>query len=167
MLKHSFKRNSDAFRWLKSNFCHSGPKPLGNLGWQNWEQFGKVEVLVGSPDPTSLIVNLDYQDTWHAAIGMQITIASLWRLSLGTAYDTDMIDNGKRSVSLPIGSAWRIGAGFEYFAREDFTVGVGYTRLNGGNLSVNQRRGPLTGRVAGDYQDTSVNYFGVNLDWMF
>jgi long-chain fatty acid transport protein len=140
---------------------------LGNIGWQNWEQFGKVDIIVGQADPRSFTDVIDFRDTWHTALGAQFTILTTWRFSLGTAYDSDMVENSQRPVSLPIGSAWRLGTGLEYFAREDFTVGVAYTRIIGGNLGVNQRRGVLTGRVAGDYDNTTVNYFGVNFDWIY
>lgn len=148
----------DCFDWIAF---------LGNVGWQNWEQFGDVNIIVGQAHPTSFKTQLDFRDTWHAALGTQVTILSTWRLSLGTAYDSSMVANNKRSVSLPVGQAWRFGAGLEYFAREDFTVGVAYTRISGGNLSVNQNKGILTGHVAGEYANVSINYVGVNFDWIY
>jgi long-chain fatty acid transport protein len=41
------------------------------LGRQDWSKFGKVEVGVDSNNPISLTTNLDYDDTWHAALGAQ------------------------------------------------------------------------------------------------
>lgn len=140
---------------------------LGNLGWQNWEQFGKVDISVNVPDQRNYTVELHYQDTWHAAIGAQISLFSDWRLSFGTAYDSEMVNSDNRSVSLPVGSAWRLGTGIEYCVREDFSIGVAYTRLYGGDLGIDQDRGILTGRIAGDYDDSAVNYFGVSFDWTF
>ena len=34
-------------------------------------------------------------------------------------------------------------------------------------MSVNQERGPLAGRVAGDYSNTSFNFFALNLTWKY
>jgi len=40
---------------------------LGNVGWQDWSEFGKVGVEVNS-DSTAT-VDRNYNDTWHAALG--------------------------------------------------------------------------------------------------
>ena len=44
---------------------------MGNLGWQNWSRFGKVDVQINSSNPASLTVNSNYNDTWHVALGAQ------------------------------------------------------------------------------------------------
>jgi long-subunit fatty acid transport protein len=44
---------------------------LGSVGWQQWSKFGKVEVGVDSSNPTSDTTDLDYDDTWHAALGVR------------------------------------------------------------------------------------------------
>jgi len=53
-----------------------------------------------------------------------------------------------------------------------FTNPAGMSRLEksqvlGGDMSVNQDRGPLAGRVAGDYSNTSFNFFALNLTWKY
>ena len=61
---------------------------LGNVGWQQWSKFGDVEVGIADiNNPTSLTTNLDFKDTWHAALGAQYRISEPWRLNLGIAYD--------------------------------------------------------------------------------
>ena len=35
---------------------------MGDVGWQDWSRFGKVDVTA---NPTSLTFNRKYQDTWH------------------------------------------------------------------------------------------------------
>jgi long-chain fatty acid transport protein len=56
---------------------------MANVGWQNWSQFGKVDVGVDSATPQSLTANLSYQDTWHGAIGAQYRASEKWRRSAG------------------------------------------------------------------------------------
>ena len=41
---------------------------LANLGWQDWSEFGKVDVSL-SGTSTDLTTDLDYQDIWHFALG--------------------------------------------------------------------------------------------------
>ena len=45
---------------------------MGNLGWQDWSEFGKVGVAVASEDTSSLTVDRNYKDTWHVAFGCPI-----------------------------------------------------------------------------------------------
>ena len=45
------------------------------------------------------------------------------------------------------------------------TLGLNYELAWSGNLAMDQNRGPLSGRLAGDYQDTSINFFAVNVGW--
>ena len=44
---------------------------MADVGWQDWSQFGKVDVGVDSANPSDFTANLKYEDTWHGAIGAQ------------------------------------------------------------------------------------------------
>ena len=44
---------------------------MADAGWQDWSRFGQVDVGVESPNSRTLTANLDYQDTWHGALGAQ------------------------------------------------------------------------------------------------
>ena len=44
---------------------------MGNMGWQDWSEFGKVGVSLTSQDASSLTVDRNYKDTWHVAVGCQ------------------------------------------------------------------------------------------------
>jgi len=60
---------------------------MGNVGWQNWSRFGKVDVQINSSNPASLTVDSDYNDTWHVALGVQYrpAIVSPWTFSPSVA----------------------------------------------------------------------------------
>jgi len=80
---------------------------MGNLGWQDWSEFGKVDVTVAAEDTTSLTVDRQYEDTWHAALGAQYQLSAPWLLSGGIAYDSEMVDEKDLTPDLP---AARCGA---------------------------------------------------------
>jgi long-chain fatty acid transport protein len=84
---------------------------MGNLGWQDWSEFGKVNVEIEAADTTSLTAARNYKDTWHAAFGAQCRVADPWLLSAGFAYDSSMVDDEDRAPDLPTGEAWRLGLG--------------------------------------------------------
>jgi len=63
---------------------------LGNVGWQNWSRFGKVDIGINSTDPRTLAVDNEYKDTWHAALGTQYRYTKAWTFS---------VKKNKRNVS--------------------------------------------------------------------
>lgn len=140
---------------------------LGNLGWQDWSEYGKVGVKVESEDTTSLTVDQDYDDTYHFALGTQYDTGSDWLLSCGFAYDTGMVDDSTRTPDVPIGATCRFSVGGQYRLKENMLLGLGYTLLWEGDLDMNLEGGPLTGVVSGTYDNTNIQYFAVNLKWTF
>jgi long-chain fatty acid transport protein len=125
-------------------------------------------VQINSNNPSSLTVNNDYNDTWHVALGGQYRpVESPWTFSAGVAYDSSAVDDNKRTVTLPMGQAWRFGLGTQYAFSQALSLGASYELVWGANMPVDQNRGPLAGRVAGDYNNTSFNFFALNLSWKF
>ncbi len=141
---------------------------LANVGWQNWEQFGKVDVGLGADaaDADSLTAELEYQDTWHAALGAQYKPADAWLISAGLAYDSSAVDDEHRSFSAPMGENYRVGAGVQWQVKKSVTLGAAYEFLWGGDMSV-QQDSPIRGTVAGDYEDTRFSFFNLNVNWRF
>jgi long-chain fatty acid transport protein len=142
---------------------------MGNIGWQDWSRFGYVDVGINSSNPTTLTTSSDYNDTWHVALGVQYRPAmeTPWIFSAGVAYDSSAVDDDKRTVTVPMGEAWRFALGAQYAFSQNLTVGAAYEFVWGGDMSVDQQRGPLAGRVAGDYSSTSFNFFALNLTWKY
>jgi long-subunit fatty acid transport protein len=44
---------------------------MGNIGWQDWSEFGKQELTLRSTTSTKFTQDLDYDDTWHFALVTQ------------------------------------------------------------------------------------------------
>lgn len=139
---------------------------MANVGWQNWNQFGKVDVGVDSANPTSLTKSLNYQDTWHGAIGAQYRASEKWTLSGGVAYDSSAVDDAERTLSLPMGEAWRFGLGARWQASEKVNLGAAYEFMWGGDMPVVQDS-TYRGKVAGSFNDAWFSFFAVDLTWRF
>jgi long-chain fatty acid transport protein len=140
---------------------------MGNLGWQDWSQFGKVDVEVKAEDTTSITADRKYKDTWHAAFGVQYRVADPWLLSAGIAYDSSMVDDEDRTPDLPIGEAWRFGLGSRYDWSQRLAFGLAYELLWMGDLDMELNRGPLAGRVSGAYDDAAIHFISLNVNWKF
>jgi long-chain fatty acid transport protein len=139
---------------------------MANLGWQNWDQFGKVDVGVDSDNPTSLTKSLNYQDTWHGAIGVQYHAAEKWLLSAGFAYDTSAVDDQDRTLSLPMGEAYRFGLGAQWQVSKAVNLGAAYEFLWAGDMPVTQDS-LYRGRVSGGFDDSWFSFATLNLTWQF
>jgi len=140
---------------------------MGDVGWQDWSRFGKVDVSVNSNNPRSLTTDLNFKDTWHFALGAQYQVSQPWLLFLGAAYDTSPVKTGDMSVTLPMGEAYRFGTGTQYKLNEHLSLGFSYELVWMGTLNVNQRRGPLAGTVAGEYNDAAIHAIQGALRYQF
>ena len=139
---------------------------MGNVGWQDWSQFGYVQAGVENNGTTTL--DLQYQDTWHGAIGAQYFGCDKWILSAGVAFDSSSVTSANRTVTLPMSQAWRFGLGAQYQINKAVNLGVAYEFLWGGNMAVDQGSDTsLRGRVAGSYDNAWFNFLTVNLTWKF
>ena len=137
---------------------------MANVGWQNWSQFGKVDVGVDSANPTSLTANLNYQDTWHGAIGAQYRASEKWLLSGGVAYDSSAVSDSNRTLSVPMGQAYRIGLGAQWQVSEKVNLGAAYEFLWAGDMPVTQNSA-YRGNVSGGFNDAWFSFFTLNLSW--
>lgn len=140
---------------------------LGNLGWQNWSEYGKLGVTVKSVLTTDLTDDRDYDDTYHVALGAQYDTNSSWLYSFGVAYDSGMVDDTTRTPDVPVGETWRFSVGGQYQLKENMVLGLGYTFLWEGDLKMDLEGGPLTGVVSGSYDNTNIHFFAVNLAMSF
>jgi long-chain fatty acid transport protein len=140
---------------------------MGNLGWQDWSDFGSIDVGLSAEESTSLTVDAHYKDTWHAAAGVQYKASEPLLLSLGVAFDSSMMGDGQRSPALPLGLAWRFGTGAQYKAKKNIDLSLAYEFIWTGDMEMDVNRGPLAGRVSGEYDDTSLQVISLALNWRF
>jgi long-chain fatty acid transport protein len=139
---------------------------MANLGWQDWSEFGKVEVSV-SNTRADFTTDLPYDDTWHVAFGAQYRVSEPWLLTAGIAYDSAMLDEKDLTPTLPVGETWRFGFGALYDWSKCLTLGAAYAVGWGGDLDMDVERGPLAGRVSGTYKNTAIHVVALNAQWRF
>jgi len=140
---------------------------LGNIGWQQWSEFGRIGVEVNSS--TSVTANRHYKDTWHAALGAQHRYSDDWLLSFGAAYDSSMVEDVDRTLDAPLGATWRFSIGGQHTLQKNLDLGLAYTLIWGGDLSIDQSSGvgPFARRVAGEYGSVATHVLSANLRWRF
>jgi long-chain fatty acid transport protein len=149
-----------------------GTALLGSVGWQQWSQFGRVEVGVESSDPVSLTTESVFNDTWNGALGLQHQIAEKWRADVGAGYDSGFQKDGNFSPALPANSAWRFGLGVKNQVRPGLGWGVAAEYVYGGTLDVTKKGGaPVAvggrGDLIGSFDQTSMVFLSGNIEWRF
>lgn len=140
---------------------------MADFGWQNWSQFGNVEVGVESGGVTTL--KLPYRDTWHGAIGAQDRASEKWLFSAGAGYDSSAVDDQNRTVTLPMGQAYRFGLGAQYQLSQAVNIGLAETFMWAGDMPVVNQGDPnsVRGRVSGSYNDAWFSITSLSLIWKF
>jgi len=140
---------------------------MGNFGWDNWSQFGKVDVNVtGTFASPSLTTTSNYNDTYHVAVGTQYRLNPKWLINSGLAYDSSMVSAANRSLAMPVGATYKWGLGANWLMSEKVKLGFSYEVAYMGDMSVNQNRGiGLAGQVTGAYKDAMMHFFAFTLNW--
>jgi long-chain fatty acid transport protein len=139
---------------------------MADFGWQDWSRFGNVQAGVEAGGTTTL--NLQYQDTWHGAAGVQYRASEKWLLSGGAAFDSSAVTSANRTVTLPMGQTWRFGLGAQYQLSKAINVGAAYTFMWAGDMSVDQGTDlSVRGRVSGSYDNAWFSIATLNLNWWF
>ena len=138
---------------------------MGNLGWQNWAQYGQTQLGISAQTQKTLAVNLHFNDTLQIAFGGQYRLADRWLWSAGFAYDSSPVAEENRTPSLPLDRQLRYGTGIQYEINDDMVLGIANEVMDGSNASYDVKRGPLAGRVQGDFSSNIIDFVGINLVW--
>lgn len=140
---------------------------MGNIGWQDWSQFGQTTLGISAQKQKNLAVDLNFSNTIQIAFGGQYRLWEKWLLSVGFAYDSAPVSEANRPPSLPLDRQLRYGTGIQYEINRDMTVGIANEVLDGSNAPYDVQRGPLAGRVQGDFSSNIIDFLAVNLAWKF
>jgi long-chain fatty acid transport protein len=139
---------------------------LGNVGWENWSQFGRITVAV--KDLTGNITEqLDFRDVWIFGIGAQYRHSPKWQYSAGISYASDWQTEASRSIELPIGAQYKYGVGLTYQMHKDLTLGGGAEILYEGNLPVKNEEFFGTETLGGKYENAVISIVTVYGKWTF
>ncbi|EBV3754951.1 fatty acid transporter [Salmonella enterica subsp. enterica serovar Bareilly] len=129
---------------------------MGDLGWQDWSQFGSPQIAVAGRDADKIN---RLKDSWHAALGVQYRPTEQWRLNAGVAFDSTIYQSQSDvSLSVPTGDEWRFATGAQYQMTPQSNIGFAVSYLHMQSSRV-QSPEPFKGSYDNPYLwFASVNY---------
>lgn len=136
-----------------------------NADWEDWSEFGALQVAVVSDTQQSVSEDLASQDTWHVAAGVRWRVRPAWLLTAGVGWDSSMFDTSDRSAVLPMDRQIRVGAGVQYAWSENLELGFGYEYANLGRAPIQRSGGPLVGDLYGDFERNEIHFFTLSVNW--
>ena len=132
---------------------------IGDLGWQDWSQFGSPEITINGQAGNR---NNRLKDTWHTALGVQFRPEDRWRLNAGIAFDsTPYKTQSDVALTLPTGDEWRFATGAQYQMTSASNIGFAVEYLHMQSSQVN------SAAFAGEYNKPWLWFASVNYSYQF
>lgn len=141
---------------------------MASIAWQEWSEFGKQEISITSPNPADIEKDLEFDDTWHFALGAQYQINPELRWSFGISHDTSPIDKAEnRTPDVPFDRIWRFASGLNYQLKENISIGLAYEYMDLGPAEIDVSGNPVRGDLKGEYDTNAVHFFAANFNMTF
>ncbi|EIV1965884.1 outer membrane protein transport protein [Salmonella enterica subsp. enterica serovar Mgulani] len=133
---------------------------MGDLGWQDWSQFGSPQIAVAGRDSDK---TNRLKDSWHAALGVQYRPTEQWRLNAGVAFDSTIYQSQSDvSLSLPTGDEWRFATGAQYQMTPQSNIGFAVSYLH-----MQSSRVQSPEQFKGSYDNPYLWFASVNYSYSF
>lgn len=142
---------------------------LATVNWQDWSNFGEVyiEVDTSLAGAQSETINAHYKDTYQLAVGTQYQATPKLLWSAGLAYDSAAVSDSNRTVTVPMGSTWRIGTGATYSLDENTDLNLSWDLIWMGDMPVDQSKSLSGERLSGQYDNAWIQTLSGNATWRF
>lgn len=142
---------------------------LASVNWQDWSNFGEVAIEVDTSllGAVSSTVNANYKDTYQLALGTQYQATPKLLWNAGIAYDSSAVSDSHRSVTMPMGEAWRVGTGATYSLDQNTDLNLSWDLVWMGDMPVQQSKSLSGERLSGQYSNAWIQTVTGNMTWRF
>lgn len=133
---------------------------MGDLGWQDWSQFGSPQITVSGQD---IDKSNRLKDSWHTALGVQYRPTEQWRLNAGVAFDSSIYETQSDvALTLPTGDEWRFATGAQYQLTPQSNIGFAVSYLH---MQSSHVQSPAI--YKGSYDNPYLWFASVNYSYQF
>ncbi|MGI9316712.1 MAG: OmpP1/FadL family transporter, partial [bacterium] len=136
---------------------------LGNVGWEDWSEFGEVGFEISGLVDSS--VEVETEDTWHVGIGAEYQKTDKLMYTMGASWDSSWQRDKNRTALVPIGTVYRIGGGFKYQQSDDFEWGSGFSIFYEGDLPVKDQEVSPVQTFSGEYENVVLYWLTIFGSW--
>jgi len=137
---------------------------MGDVGWQDWSEFGRIGINVSSNPPLGLTTPTRYDDTWRVGLGAEWALQNRpWKISAGVSYDSSPVSTADRTPEFPLDRQIRLSVGLHKHHGKRFDWAVTYTYVDSGTGEINAALGEFTGRIQGVYDPYDVHTLGFHI----
>ncbi|HHR9168677.1 TPA: OmpP1/FadL family transporter [Salmonella enterica subsp. enterica serovar Warragul] len=133
---------------------------MGDLGWQDWSQFGSPQISIVGKD---IDRGNRLKDSWHTALGIQYRPTEQWRLNAGVAFDSTVYKSQNDvALSLPTGDEWRFATGAQYQLNPQQNIGfaVSYLQMQSSHVQSPEQ-------FKGSYDNPYLWFASLNYSYQF
>jgi long-chain fatty acid transport protein len=162
-----FEVSWDNPQWLEVGVRHAlkDKKTLFfNLGWQEWSTFSKNTLSVTTTG-NALVVDREWDDTWHAGVGFAQRLGPESLYSLGVSYESSPVEDDKRTLDFAVDEMWKLSGSYGWKGKGKFDYAVGATLYLVGDASIDQTSQGV--RVVGEFDKNMFLFLGGTLRYAF
>jgi long-chain fatty acid transport protein len=126
------------------------------LGWDDWSTLDSVNL---STQSNSAVLDRNWDDTYHFAIGASYRIDDSWQWQAGIAYDTSPVDADDRTADLPVDRQVRYAFGITHTRPDGPEISGSFVYADYGDAEIDSLG------YDGDYSTNEILFISVSLNW--
>jgi long-chain fatty acid transport protein len=138
---------------------------MANADWEDWSEFSDNFLFVqgGTLNPSAAL-DREWKDTWHVGLAAARHTANKV-YSMGIAYDSSPVSDGKRTIDLPMDSQLRVSAGIATDSSKRLDYSLGATLMYAGDAVVDQTAQGV--RFKGEFDNNFILFVGGSVRYVF
>jgi long-chain fatty acid transport protein len=138
---------------------------VANADWEDWSVFSNNQLSVSKGRvKTVKTIDRNWKDTWHVGLGLVKNLGD-HVYSMGVSYDSSPVDDGDRTLDLPVDEQFKISAAMARTGTGSFDYALGATLMNGGDAALDQTSQGV--RVRGEFDNNWILFLGGTLRFQF
>ncbi len=140
---------------------------FADVTWTRWTRFQQLVVVFDNPLQPASVLQLNWNNTFRVAGGLNYKVGDRSKLRFGFAYDPSPVTDFNRGPRIPDDDRYWFSVGYSLEVLDGLSLDVAFTHiLVPGDVDINFAPGGVAGTVRGKY-DANVNIFTAGVKWVY
>jgi long-chain fatty acid transport protein len=144
---------------------------MGDAQWTGWHSLQQLRVKFDNPNQPDGVTQLNWHDSWYAALGVNYRPSDQVTLRFGVAYDQSPVPTSTRTPVIPDSDSYWIALGVEYRPFPGVKLDAAYGHIFTDNAKINLKASDpgstFRGNLKGTVQNNDVDFFSLQAGLMF